>query len=64
VFLFEEHDTSQLCFAAMPPPSRHDDAVVGDCQAWLKHDRGTLQQSEARTGTQLRSQVPTLLEVP
>ena len=35
VFLFEEHDTSQLCFAAMPPPSRHDDAVVGDCQAWL-----------------------------
>jgi transcriptional regulator GlxA family with amidase domain len=34
-FLFEAHDSSQLCFAAIPPPPRHDDAIVRDCQGWL-----------------------------
>ncbi|TFH40812.1 MAG: helix-turn-helix domain-containing protein, partial [Lysobacterales bacterium] len=34
-FLFEEHDSSQLCFAAMPQQTRNDDAVVRDCQRWL-----------------------------
>jgi transcriptional regulator GlxA family with amidase domain len=35
VFLFEEHDSGQLCFAALPPPPRHDDAIVRGCQIWL-----------------------------
>ena len=34
-FLFEEHDSGQLCFAAMSPSPRHDDAVVGGGQRWL-----------------------------
>jgi transcriptional regulator GlxA family with amidase domain len=34
-FLFEEHDSGQLCFAAIPPSPRHNDAVVRDCQVWL-----------------------------
>ncbi len=33
-FLFEEHGSGQLCFAAMPAP-RHDDAIVLDSQEWL-----------------------------
>lgn len=35
IYLFEEHDTGQLCFAAPPPRPRHDDALVRDCQKWL-----------------------------
>jgi transcriptional regulator GlxA family with amidase domain len=34
-FLFEEHRSGQLCYAANPLPPRHDDALVRDCQAWL-----------------------------
>lgn len=34
-YLFEEHDKGQMCFAAPPPPTRHDDAIVRDCQRWL-----------------------------
>lgn len=35
VFLLGDRADGQLPFAAMARPRQHDDAVIGDCQAWI-----------------------------
>lgn len=35
IFVLGDHSDGQLPFAMMARPRRHDDAVVGECQAWI-----------------------------
>jgi len=35
VFLFGDRSEGQLPYAAMAPPHRHEDAVIGACQTWI-----------------------------
>lgn len=35
IFLFGDRSDGQLPFAKMARPSRHDDAVIADCQVWI-----------------------------
>lgn len=58
LFLFGDHSEGQLPYAAAPKPSRHEDAVIGECQAWIAENYETanpVTRMVARSGLATRT---------